>query len=187
MRIRPVGAAGAFRRTKYVGNGIYDDSHRFITAPRHATPFCVASPSLARSAMRTRILRHQPVQYKRCDLVGWTATTPGPDSSWYQIWPTKRLQFLYLMRAGPRVRTNLFATYRELSPRRSHRPGPASHHHRRCARQSVAAVWRPGRADQSFLGLSDTLYRMRIGTASLRHHWPRDVLTLSGTCRVRIP
>jgi uncharacterized protein (PEP-CTERM system associated) len=38
-----------------------------------------------------------------------------------------------------------------------------------------------------FLGLSDTLYRMRIGTASLRHHWPRDVLTLTGTWQSQDP
>jgi uncharacterized protein (PEP-CTERM system associated) len=28
---------------------------------------------------------------------------------------------------------------------------------------------------------------MRIGTASLRHHWPRDVLTLSGTWQSQDP
>ena len=38
-----------------------------------------------------------------------------------------------------------------------------------------------------FLGLSDTLYRMRVGTVSLRHHWPRDVLTLSGTWQSQDP
>ena len=38
-----------------------------------------------------------------------------------------------------------------------------------------------------FLGLSDTLYRMRVGTVSLRHQWPRDVLTLSGTWQSQDP
>ena len=38
-----------------------------------------------------------------------------------------------------------------------------------------------------FLGLSDTLYRMRVGTVSLRYQWPRDVLTLSGTWQSQEP
>ncbi len=38
-----------------------------------------------------------------------------------------------------------------------------------------------------FLGISDTLYRMRIGTVSLRHSWPRDMFTLSGSWQDQDP
>ncbi len=39
----------------------------------------------------------------------------------------------------------------------------------------------------SFLGLSNTLYRMRMGTATLRHYWPRDAFTLSATWQEQTP
>lgn len=39
----------------------------------------------------------------------------------------------------------------------------------------------------SFLGLTDTLYRMRTGTMALRYRWPRDVFTLSGTWQAQDP
>ena len=39
----------------------------------------------------------------------------------------------------------------------------------------------------SFLGLSNTLYRLRMATATLRHFWPRDSLTLSATWQEQTP
>jgi hypothetical protein len=39
----------------------------------------------------------------------------------------------------------------------------------------------------SFLGISNTLYRLRMGTASIRQNWARDAFTLSGTWQEQIP
>src|SRR5690606_29806328 len=39
----------------------------------------------------------------------------------------------------------------------------------------------------SFLGMTNTLYRMRVGTATLYHHWQRDAFSLSATWQQQIP
>ena len=87
------------------------------------------------------------------------------------------------------VRTNLFATYRDTLATSLTQAQDL------LATTTTDALGNPVDSQSgapvvlinSFLGLSDTLYRMRVGTVSLRHHWPRDVFTLSGTWQSQDP
>jgi uncharacterized protein (PEP-CTERM system associated) len=87
------------------------------------------------------------------------------------------------------VRTNLFANYRETLTTTLTQAQDL------LATTTVDALGNPVDSQSGapvalinpFLGLSDALYRMRVGTVSLRHHWPRDVLTLSGTWQSQDP
>jgi uncharacterized protein (PEP-CTERM system associated) len=178
--------------TKYVGNGIYDDSHRFITAleTRYA---------ILRSVALLGEIGYENQEYSGTSPFSisdaiWSVglrLTPGPDSIVVIKYGRQNGFNSFYLNAGMALggRTNLFATYRETLATTLTQAQDL------LATTTVDALGNPVDSQSGapavlinpFLGLSDTLYRMRIGTASLRHHWPRDVLTLTGTWQSQDP
>ena len=178
--------------TKYVGNGIYDNSHRFITAleTRYA---------ILRSVAVLGEIGYENQEYSGTSPFSisdaiWSVglrLTPGPDSIVVIKYGRQNGFNSFYLNAGMALggRTNLFATYRETLATTLTQAQDL------LATTTVDALGNPVDSQSGapavlinpFLGLSDTLYRMRIGTASLRHHWPRDVLTLTGTWQSQDP
>ncbi|HEY2255556.1 MAG TPA: TIGR03016 family PEP-CTERM system-associated outer membrane protein [Variovorax sp.] len=178
--------------TKYAGNGIYDDSHRFITAleTRYA---------ILRSVALLGEIGYENQEYSGTNPFSisdaiWSIglrLTPRPDSIVVIRYGRQNGFNSFSLNAGTPlgVRTDLFATYREtLATSLTQAQDLLS-------TTTVDALGNPVDSQSGapvvlinpFLGLSDALYRMRVGTASLRHHWPRDVLTLSGTWQSQDP
>jgi uncharacterized protein (PEP-CTERM system associated) len=178
--------------TKYVGNGIYDDAHRFVTAleTRYA---------ILRSVALLGEIGYENQEYSGTNPFSisdaiWSVglrLTPGPDSIVVVKYGRQNGFNSFYLNAGAAlgVRTNLFATYRETLATTLTQAQDL------LATTTVDALGNPVDSQSGapvvlinpFLGLSDALYRMRVGTVSLRHHWPRDVLTLSGTWQSQDP
>ena len=178
--------------TKYAGNGVYDDAHRFIAAfeTRYA---------ILRSVALLGEIGYENQEYSGTnpftisDAI-WSVglrLTPGPDSIVLVKYGRQNGFNSFYLNAGMAlgVRTNLFATYRETLAT------TLTQSQDLLATTTVDALGNPVDSQSGapvalinpFLGLSDALYRMRVGTVSLRHHWPRDVLALSGTWQSQDP
>ena len=178
--------------TKYAGNGIYDDAHRFITVleTRYA---------ILRSVALLGEIGYENQEYSGTNPFSisdaiWSVglrLTPGPDSIVLVKYGHQNGFNSFYLNAGVAlgVRTNLFATYRETLGTTLTQAQDL------LATTTVDALGNPVDSQSGapvvlinpFLGLSDTLYRMRVGSVSLRHQWPRDVLTLSGTWQSQDP
>lgn len=178
--------------TQYVGNGIYNDSHQFVTAleTRYA---------ILRSVALLGEIGYENQEYSGTnpfvisDAI-WSVgvrLTPRPDSIVIARYGRRNGFNSFHLNAGMALgaRTNLFATYKETLAT------SLTQGQDLLATTTVDALGNtvdsqsgaPVLLINSFLGLSDTLYRMRIATASLQYHWPRDVLTLSGTWQSQDP
>ncbi|SEP50588.1 uncharacterized protein, PEP-CTERM system associated [Rhodospirillales bacterium URHD0017] len=178
--------------TKYAGNGIYDDAHRFITALE------------TRYAILHSVALLGEIGYENQEYSGtnpfsisdavWSVglrLTPRPDSIVVVKYGHQNGFNSFYLNAGVALggRTDLFATYRETLATTLTQAQDL------LATTTVDALGNPVDSQSgapvvlinSFLGLSDTLYRMRVGTVSLRYQWPRDVLTLSGTWQSQEP
>src|SRR5262249_45159316 len=178
--------------TWYTGNGIYAGAQSFFSALE------------ARYAILPSVAVLGEIGYENLEYAG---TNPGSinDAIWsagLRLTPSRdsigiiRYGRLYgfnsfSLNAGLAlgVRTELFATYRETlntpltqaqDPLATTPPDPLGNP---VGSQSGAPVL----LLYPFLGLSDTLYKMRIGTVSLSHRWPRDLFTLSGTWQAQDP
>jgi uncharacterized protein (PEP-CTERM system associated) len=178
--------------TWYAGNGIYDDAQRFFSTLE------------ARYAILPSVAVLGEIGYENIEYAG---TNPGniDDAVWsagLRLTPSRnsivivRYGHLYgfnsfNLNAGVAlgVRTELFATYRETLNTSLTQAQDL------LATTTTDALGNPVDSQSGapvmliypFLGLSDTLYRMRIGTVSLSHRWPRDVLTLSDTWQAQDP
>jgi uncharacterized protein (PEP-CTERM system associated) len=178
--------------TQYVGNGIYNGAHQFVTAleTRYA---------ILRSVALLGEIGYENQEYSGTnpftisDAI-WSVglrLTPSPDSIVLVKYGRQNGFNSFYLNAGMAlgVRTNLFATYRETLATTLTQAQDL------LATTTVDALGNPVDSQSGapvvlinpFLGLSDALYRMRVGTVSLRHHWPRDVLTLSGTWQSQDP
>lgn len=178
--------------TWYVGDGIYDGARYFVTALE------------ARYAILRTVAVFGEVGYEQQKFAGTNPLnikgpigsvgvrlTPTPDSIIIARFGRQSGFNSFSLNAGMALgaRTSLFATYREtLSTSLSQ------------AQDLLSTSTTDARGDlvdsqsgapvvliDSFLGLSDTVFRTRLGTASLRYTWPRDVFTLSGTYQSRDP
>jgi uncharacterized protein (PEP-CTERM system associated) len=176
----------------YVGSGIYDDAHSFIAGlgVRYA---------ILRSVALTGDIGYENQRYAGTDPVNiddavWSVglrLTPSPDSIVIVRYGHQNGFNSFYLNAGVAlgVRTSLFATYSDtlgtsltqgqnlLSTTTTDALGNT------VDSQSGAPVV----LINSFLGLTDTLYRTRLGTVSLNHRWPRDAFTLSGTWQSQDP
>jgi uncharacterized protein (PEP-CTERM system associated) len=177
---------------KYVGNGIYDDAHNFVTALE------------TRYAILRSVALLGEIGYENQEYSGTNPFTIS-DAIWsVGLRLTPRPESIVVVRYGRRngfdsfhlnagmalgARTDLFATYREsLSTSLTQAQDLL-------ATTTVDALGNtvdsqsgaPVLLINPFLGLSDTLFRMRVGTASLRYRWPRDAFTLSGTWQSQDP
>jgi uncharacterized protein (PEP-CTERM system associated) len=178
--------------TKYVGNGIYNDSHQFVTALE--TRYAVL-----RSVALLGEIGYENQEYSGTNPFGisdaiWSVglrLTPQPDSIVIVRYGRRNGFNSFHLNAGTALgaRTNLFATYKETLAT------TLTQSQDLLATTTVDALGNPVDSQSGapvllinpFLGLSDTLYRMRVGTTSLQYHWPRDVLTLSGTWQSQDP
>jgi len=178
--------------TKYAGNGIYDDAHTFITAleTRYA---------ILRSVALLGEIGYENQAYSGTNPVNisdavWSVglrLTPRPDAIVVAKYGHQNGFNSFYLNAGVALggRTDLFATYRETLATTLTQAQDL------LATTTVDALGNPVDSQSgapvvlinSFLGLSDTLYRMRVGTVSLRYQWPRDGLTLSGTWQSQEP
>jgi len=178
--------------TKYAGNGVYDDAHRFITVleTRYAI---LRSVALLGEIGYENQAYSGTSPFSISDAV-WSVglrLTPRPDSIVVAKYGHQNgFNSLYLNAGVPLgARTDLFATYRETLATTLMQAQDL------LATTTVDALGNPVDSQSGapvvlinpFLGLSDTLYRMRVGTVSLRHLWPRDSLTLSGTWQYQEP
>ena len=158
--------------TKYVGNGIYDDSHRFITAleTRYA---------ILRSVALLGEIGYENQEYSGTSPFSisdaiWSVglrLTPGPDSIVVIKYGRQNGFNSFYLNAGTALggRTNLFATYRETLATTLTQAQDL------LATTTVDALGNPVDSQSGapvvlinpFLGLSDALYRIRVGTVSL--------------------
>jgi len=178
--------------TWYVGNGIYSGARRIVT------------PLEARYAILPSVAVLGEIGYEKQEYAGtnpisiseatWSAglrLTPSPDSIVLVRYGRHDGFNSLSVNAGVVLggRTDLFATYKETIGT------SLSQAQDLLATTTTDALGNtvdgqsgaPVVLINPFLGLSDTLYRMRIGTLSLRHRWPRDAFTLSGTWQNQDP
>ncbi len=178
--------------TQYVGNGIYNGAHQFVTAleTRYA---------ILRSVALLGEIGYENQEYSGTNPFSisdaiWSVglrLIPKPDSIVIVRYGHRNGFNSFHLNAGVALgaRTNLFATYKETLATSLTQAQDL------LATTTVDALGNtvdsqsgaPVLLINQFLGLSDTLYRMRVATASLQYHWPRDVLTLSGTWQSQDP
>lgn len=178
--------------TWFIGDGIYDGSRYFVTALE------------ARYSIMRSVAVFGEVGYEKQKIAGTNPLningpigsvgvrlTPTPESIVIARFGRQNGFNSFSLNAGVAlgVRTSLFATYREtlstpLSQTQDLLANTATDARGDLVDSQSGA---PVVLIDSFLGLSDTLYRTRLGTASLRYSWPRDVFTLSGTYQSRDP
>lgn len=178
--------------TWYSGDGIYSDAHYFVTSLE-------ARYAILRSVAVLGEIGYENQQYSGTNPYSlsdaiWSAgvrLTPNPDSIVFIRYGHRNGVNSLRVNAGVAVgaRTNAYVTYRDtlntslteaqdlLATTTTDALGNL------VDSQSGAPVV----LINSFLGLSNTLYRMRVGTVSLNHHWPRDTVTLSGTWQTQDP
>ena len=178
--------------TWYVGDGIYDGAHNFVAG-------LGARYAILRSVAVVGDIGYENQQYAGTNPISiedaiWSVglrLTPSPDSIVIVRYGHRNGFNSFSLNAGVAVgvRTSLFATYSDtlgtsltqgqnlLATTTTDALGNT------VDSQSGAPVV----LINSFLGLSNTLYRMRVGTASLSHYWPRDGFTLSGTWQTLDP
>jgi len=178
--------------TWYVGDGIYSNAHTFV-AGLGARYAILRSIALLADVGYENQLYAGTNPFSIEDAI-WSVglrLTPSPDSIVIVRYGHQNGFNSFSLNAGVNlgVRTNLYATYSDtigtsltqgqnlLATTTTDALGNT------VDSQSGAPVM----LINSFLGLSNTLYRMRIGTVSLSHRWPRDTFTLSGTGQIQDP
>ena len=178
--------------TWYVGDSIYDGAHNFVTAFE-------ARYAILRSVAVLGEIGYESQQYSGTSPINisdaiWSVglrLTPKPDSIVFVRYGHRNGFNSFSLNAGVPLgaRTELYATYRDtlntslteaqdlLATTTTDAMGNL------VDSQSGAPVV----LVNSFLGLSNTLFRMRDATVTLRHHLPRDAFTLSGTWQTQDP
>jgi uncharacterized protein (PEP-CTERM system associated) len=178
--------------TWYVGDGVYDDAHNFVTALE-------ARYAVLRSVAVLGEIGYENQQYAGTSPISiddaiWSVglrLTPKPDSIVFVRYGHRNGFNSFGLNAGVAlgVRTDLFATYRDtLSTSLTEGQDLLATTTTDALGNLVdSQSGAPIVLINSFLGLSNTLYRMRVGTVSLRHYWPRDAFTLSSTWQAQDP
>ncbi len=178
--------------TWYVGDGIYDEAHNFTAGlgVRYA---------ILRSIAVLGDIGYENQQYAGTNPINiddavWSVglrLTPSPDSIVVVRYGHQNGANSFSLNAGVAlgVRTNLFATYSDtLSTSLTQSQNLLSTTSTDALGNTVdSQSGAPVLLINSFLGLSNTLYRMRLGTVSLSHRWSRDLFTLSGTWQAQDP
>ncbi len=176
----------------YVGDGIYEGSHNFVAG-------LGARYAILRSVAVVGDIGYENQYYGGTDPISiedavWSVglrLTPSPDSFVIVRYGHRNGFNSFSLNAGVAlgVRTSLFATYSDtlgtsltqgqnlLATTTTDALGNTVDN------QSGAPVV----LINAFLGLTNTLYRMRTGTVSLNHRWTRDNFTLSGTWQDQDP
>ncbi len=178
--------------TRFIGNGIYDNAHRYVAALE--TRYAILRSFALLGEIGYENLEYAGTSPRSIKETIWSVglrLTPSPDSIVILRYGRHSGFNSFSVNAGVALgaRTDLFATYKEsLSTSLSEAQDLL-------ASTTLDALGNPVDSESGapvvlippFLGLSDTLFRMRIGTVSLRYRWPRDVFTLSGTWQKQDP
>lgn len=178
--------------TRYVGDGIYDGAHRFIStlemryAIRHSIALLGEIGYQSESFSGTN-----PINIEDAVWSVGLRLKPNPDSLVIVRYGHRDGYNSFSLNAGVAVgvRTDLFATYRDSIGT------SLTEAQDLLATTTTDSLGNPVDSQtgapvvliNSFLGISNTLYRLRLGTASIRHHWARDAFTLSATWQEQIP
>jgi len=178
--------------TWYVGDGIYEDAHHFIAALE-------ARYAILPSVAVLGEIGYENQQYGgtsplSIDDAIWSVglrLTPRPDSIVIVRYGHHDGFSSFSLNAGVAlgVRTDFFASYRDSIGT------SLTYGQDLLATTTTDSLGNPVDSQSgapvvlinSFLGLSNTLYRLRIGEVSLRHRWPRDSFILSGTWQSQDP
>jgi uncharacterized protein (PEP-CTERM system associated) len=176
----------------YAGNGIYDGAYRFVTALE--TRYAVLRSVAVLGEIGYESLAYSGTNPGSIQDAIWSIglrLTPNPDSLVIVRYGRRYGFNSFNLNAGVAlgVRTDLFATYRETLNTSLTQAQDL------LTTTTTDALGNPVDSQSGapvvlinpFLGLSDTLYRIRLGTVSLSHRWPRDVFTLSGTWQAQDP
>jgi uncharacterized protein (PEP-CTERM system associated) len=178
--------------TWYVGDGIYSDAHTFVTALE-------ARYAILRSVAVLGEIGYENQQYSGTNPFGvqdaiWSVglrLTPKPDSIVLIRYGHRNGFNSFSLNAGVPigVRTDLYATYRDTIGTSLTQGQDLLATSTTDARGNTvdSQSGAPVVLINSFLGVFDTLFRARVGTVSLTHHWPRDAFTLSGTWQSQDP
>lgn len=177
---------------RYVGDGIYDGAHRFISAleVRYAITHSIAL--LGEIGYQSESFSGtNPINIEDAIWSVGLRLKPNPDSLVIVRFGHRDGYNSFSLNAGVAVgvRTDLFATYRDSIGT------SLTEAQDLLATTTTDSLGNPVDSQtgapvvliNSFLGISNTLYRLRLGTASIRHHWARDAFTLSGTWQEQIP
>jgi uncharacterized protein (PEP-CTERM system associated) len=178
--------------TWYVGDGIYDDAHNFVAG-------LGARYAILRSVAVLGDIGYENQKYAGTNPVNiddavWSVglrLTPSPDSIVIVRYGHQSGFNSFSLNAGVAigVRTSVFANYSDalatsLTQSQSLLATTTTDALGNTIDSQSGA---PIVLINSFLGLFNTLYRMRTGTVSLNHRWPRDAFTLSGTWQDQDP
>jgi uncharacterized protein (PEP-CTERM system associated) len=178
--------------TWYVGGGIYQDAHQYVAELE-------ARYAILRSVAVLGEIGYENQQYAGTNPFSISDATwsvglqlkPKPDSIIIIRYGRRNGFNSFILNAGVPlgVRTDLFATYRDtLNTSLTEAQDLLTTTTTDALGNTVdSQSGAPVVLINSFLGLSNTLYRMRVGTVSLRHHWSRDAFTLSSTWQTQDP
>lgn len=178
--------------TWYVGDGIYDDAHRFISALEMRYAIRPSIAILGEIGYQSEAFSGtNPINIE--DVI-WSVglrLKPNPDSLIIVRYGHRDGYNSFSLNAGVSVgvRTDLFATYRDSigTSLTEAQDLLATTTTDALGNTIDSQTGAPVVLMNSFLGLSNTLYRLRLGTASVRHHWARDAFTLSATWQDQSP
>ena len=172
--------------TWYVGSGIYDDAHSFVTA--FETRYAILRSVAVLGEIGYENLEYAGTNPRSIKDAIWSVglrLMPRPDSIVIFRYGHHDGFDSFSLNAGVGlgVRTDIFATYRETLGTSLTQAQDL------LATTTTDALGNPVDSQSGapvvlinpFLGLSDALYRIRTGTVSVSNRWPRDVFTLSGT------
>jgi uncharacterized protein (PEP-CTERM system associated) len=178
--------------TWYVGGGIYQDAHQYVAELE-------ARYAILRSVAVLGEIGYENQQYAGTNPFSISDATwsvglqlkPKPDSIVVIRYGRRSGFNSFIVNAGVPlgVRTDFFATYSDtLNTSLTEAQDLLTTTTIDALGNTVdSQSGAPVVLINSFLGLTNTLYRMRNGTVSLRHHWERDAFTLSGTWQTQDP
>lgn len=178
--------------TWYVGNGIYNGAHNFVSALE-------ARYAILRSVALLGEIGYENQQYAGTNPLTiedaiWSVgvrLTPDADSIVIARYGHHDGFNSFSLNAGVALgqRTELYASYRDTIGTSLTRSQDL------LATTTTDSLGNPVDSQSgapvllinSFLGLSNTLYRTRVGEVTLRHSWPRDTFTLSASWQSQDP
>lgn len=176
---------GRIDGTSFIGNGVYDGAHRFITSVEGRYSIIPTIAVLGE-------IGYENIEYggtNPATITGATWSigarmTPSPDSIIVIRYGRHEGFDSVSLNAGVAlgVRTNLYATYSERLTT------SLSQSQDLLETTTLDALGNPVDSQSGapillvnpFLGVSNALYRMRLATVTLRQNWERDTFTLSG-------
>lgn len=177
---------GRIDGTSFIGGGVYDGAHRFVTSVEGRYAILPSVAVLAEIGYEN--IEYGGTNAATIEGATWsigTRLTPGPDSIIVVRYGRHDGFNSVMLNAGVVLgaRTNVYATYSEqLSTGLSQSQDLLETITFDALGNPVdSRSGAPVILVNPFLAVSSALYRTRLGTATLQYRWPRDSFTLSAT------